>query len=427
MDIEQIKNNLYFCSKCGKEVVLIKKGLGVLSCCGQPMENKLLAQQEQTAKKTGLAEDGRKVPYFEKQVDCPVCKASTPNIHMRAKCFMPKKQEIDQHVLEYAWSDPEFEGHYPPFYALDHCANCGFTDFPAEFKLTENKRFINSAKLIELISNEKNSPSSITNMLSKHIDPVNVDFQSAFFMHLLAIHLQTLPKESKINYEKLGRLYLRTAWLFRDSRKLNIPPSAPCFAIALKLGGINAQLPHNERFAIRCAVDCFFKALDTSDKFNDPVTLQTTVTFIANLQTMMEDYDAAIETISGLVKEATQNRTNLYHKKNDEKASPKPNERKIKEIDRQLALINASLMNTKDKIVGIRHTKLDSRREQIQKVLAEHQESSGEKLSAALELVDLDTKDIELIADKRLVKDPDNLDKSIYWHPNKGNGLDDEE
>lgn len=157
-----------------------------------------------------------KTPFLEKVVACPVCEEEGRFLSIKSKLFTPGEKESDQHIKHYTWIDPDFQGINPAYFTLWHCTRCEFTDFSADFE--EPSRDLKNITIKEHCLNIGKKDKEFLSLLGKHIDPYNMTFETAMNMHLAAIYIQELPKELEMkNVTKLGRMYLRTAWLWREA------------------------------------------------------------------------------------------------------------------------------------------------------------------------------------------------------------------
>lgn len=156
-----------------------------------------------------------KTPFLEKVIDCPICEETGRFKVIKSKLFTPGDKESDQHIKYYSWIDPDFQGINPAYYFLWHCPRCEFTDITTDFE--EPGRELKNSTIKEHYLHLGKKDKEFLSLIGKHIDIENMTFETAMNMHIAALYIQELPKEQSLkNVLKLGRLYLRAAWLWRE-------------------------------------------------------------------------------------------------------------------------------------------------------------------------------------------------------------------
>lgn len=156
-----------------------------------------------------------KTPFLEKVVNCPVCEEPGRYKVIKSKLFTPGEKESDQHIKFYSWIDPDFQGINPAHYFLWRCPFCGFVDITTDFE--EPGRDLKNSTIKEHFRHLGKKDKEFIELIGKHIDIENMTFETSMNMHIAALFIQELPKEPSLkNVLKLGRLYLRTAWLWRE-------------------------------------------------------------------------------------------------------------------------------------------------------------------------------------------------------------------
>ncbi len=154
-----------------------------------------------------------KSPFVKKSIVCPVCQKETPQRFFRQRMFMPDKRESDQHVTRYKWQNENVHKVHPGYYALYFCPECRFTDTTGEFA---NPQKDGSAFFVRRAFKRETGSSVLVQLLGQHLDYGDIDFASALDLHFLAITIHSRVDEDHLDTYKLGRLYLRTAWLYRE-------------------------------------------------------------------------------------------------------------------------------------------------------------------------------------------------------------------
>lgn len=154
-------------------------------------------------------------PFVTKELACPVCRERYHQRFFRQRIFFADKKESDQHVLEYKWTNDKFRQVHPPYYFLFYCPHCNFVDTSEEY----SKPFASDygPMVLRAIKNKSEEAQSVVDVLASKIVYDEIDFESAMSLHLLGLYLHSLAEEEYHDTYKLARLYLRTAWLYRES------------------------------------------------------------------------------------------------------------------------------------------------------------------------------------------------------------------
>jgi len=152
--------------------------------------------------------------FIERDVKCPACREVSTQRAFRRNVFEPHKVEDDQHVVEYRWLVDTATRVHPPFYFVQYCPNCSYASLAEDFEnpfdtetATQALRGFKRATEFQRI---------VIDMLANAITYDNIQFDSALYLHLLALHQQRLAPESARDDYKIGRLALRIAWLYRE-------------------------------------------------------------------------------------------------------------------------------------------------------------------------------------------------------------------
>jgi hypothetical protein len=171
---------------------------------------------------------GRNDAFVHIATKCPLCQRDSRHRYVKSKLYKPLEMESDQHVRTYRWETPQHEAIRPNFYHIWHCPFCHFCDEKEVFRDEDD-----SGGKLELIREKllisSRAPNSIFMRLGDVIDLRQevVTLDSALAAHLLAIHVQEMLSTNNRQYPKLGRFYLRTAWLYREGRELKDVPRDP--------------------------------------------------------------------------------------------------------------------------------------------------------------------------------------------------------
>lgn len=167
-----------------------------------------------------------RLPFYRKQVECPVCRNFTENFVLKSKMFVPDKVDTDNYVIKYNWIVKGYLECPPSFYALWVCTTCGYADFPEYFETYLQQQTFEFNKMKDTVLKETAEKEGVINKLRRQIDlsreAEGLEFETVMNMHLLAIYCNDVLLPGNSELSKLGRVYLRTAWLHRDFVNYNI-------------------------------------------------------------------------------------------------------------------------------------------------------------------------------------------------------------
>jgi uncharacterized protein (DUF2225 family) len=153
--------------------------------------------------------------FTYRKVTCPICERESNQRSILANQYRVEEREADQHPTKLTWNNPENADLKPQYYVLYHCPYCLFTDFEETFLKPSTIRNFNSLKKLFITSDPVKS--KVLSLFKSKISFDNMNFQSALFVHLLSIYIYELETRKVFkDIKKLGRLYHRTAWLFRE-------------------------------------------------------------------------------------------------------------------------------------------------------------------------------------------------------------------
>ncbi len=254
-------------------------------------------------------------PFISVPVQCPICDRDSRQRYVKSKLYTPSLVESDQHVVEYSWESPKYEGIRPNFYHIWHCPHCHFSDEKEVFRGEDN-----SGGKLELIREKlliaSRAPDSFVTRLGQEVDLVQeyVTLESALCAHLLATYIQEMLSPNMRQYQKLGKFYLRTAWLYREKAAWNAPEtgvpqgfdSYRAFFESLQEEWPN--LPLEEEDALDKAIVHYREDLDRSKRVDD-VRYEVTVTFLlAELYRRLDRLDDTLKAVRTVFQLATRKR-----------------------------------------------------------------------------------------------------------------------
>lgn len=356
-------------------------------------------------------------PLRVRLITCPVCQSQTPNCHLPTKCYTPGAKETDSHVLDFTWRNPAHASFHPPFYVLNHCSQCGYTDFSADFQSTENRDKTLQHRYLDLLLACRQDPESPVALLMGKINPSAVDFFGALSLHLLALHIQRLTHKNFTDHEKIARLYLRINWLHRDREKLGVPAGDPYWKFLGALKARDEGLPLDEGESLEQAIAFYRQAIEHSPRYEDPVLHMHTVFLIADLLARMGRYDEAVAELTAFLKTGSVLRSDIVRRLYENRARSTLSAAELRTLQSAANKLMASMLEIRERIVQIRHRKLDSLRPRIVAVLAKAGDAPGDECVSRLIGLGLTPQDIQLIAPFYERSGPRGPGPSEIWDP----------
>lgn len=153
--------------------------------------------------------------FLSKEVECPSCKSKSNMSYPNPRLYVAASRESDMHVVLYRWAEGAETNALPHYYAVWQCPACMYADFvevidnPAGASRTDAT--VNAFKNIGM--DQKLVLASLRKMVPREGDQT---FEGALALHLAALFAAYLPEGEDRNHNKIGRLALRIAWLFRE-------------------------------------------------------------------------------------------------------------------------------------------------------------------------------------------------------------------
>jgi hypothetical protein len=188
----------------------------------------------------------KRLPFLTKSYPCPACGKEGTHRQFRNRVFTAGEVESDSHVVDYQWNDARILQVHPPLYFLHFCTSCHFSGGPDNFIEPENVPYSRVCVRCHLTARESGDP--LIDLLGNRIDYDTVPFESALWMHLLAIYIQLLPEDDMRDHYMIGRLYLRVAWLYREASVATKAGAEPQAAVAAEDVSRRAVLDAMKRF-----------------------------------------------------------------------------------------------------------------------------------------------------------------------------------
>lgn len=155
--------------------------------------------------------------FVEKKVKCPACQAAFDLTYPNPKLYAASGRDEDQRVTGYSWTAGIDTTVLPHHFSVLQCPACLFAEF---LEKLEKPRYDPKArqvyqKLKELPFDQKMILRKFRRLVPQEAE--KLDTNSAIAIHLAAIFTALLPASHEaIDHLKLGRLYLRLSWLFRE-------------------------------------------------------------------------------------------------------------------------------------------------------------------------------------------------------------------
>jgi len=160
-------------------------------------------------------------PIVKRKIICPICEKESYQYSIMPNQYIIEEKESDQHPIKIKWYNPDFQDIKPHYYVLFHCPYCMFTDFEDNF--TKPLTITNFQSLRSNYIKPNPTKTKVLQFFNSKISYEKMNFTSALFAHLNAIYIYELEeREQYKDVKKLARLYLRTAWLFREEESNKI-------------------------------------------------------------------------------------------------------------------------------------------------------------------------------------------------------------
>jgi len=125
-------------------------------------------------------------------------------------------READRQITSYTWAQGIQTDVIPHYYVIAQCPECYFADFKESFENpTSGKK---ETVQFEAKRNLDFKRVLILKKLRRLVPPEgNINLEGAISLHLSALFITLLPaKEEDIDHNKLGRLFLRLSWLYKE-------------------------------------------------------------------------------------------------------------------------------------------------------------------------------------------------------------------
>lgn len=160
--------------------------------------------------------------YIDHNVVCPVCKNLYKIHYPNPRMYVASGRDSDHRVTGYTWTQGVQTDEIPHYYAVAQCPQCLFADFREN--LESPKQGMKEIKLYETRRNMDFKKVLILRKLKRLISEEKINIKGAICLHLSALYIALQAPKEHWDYNKLGRLYLRTSWLFKELRGDSFEP-----------------------------------------------------------------------------------------------------------------------------------------------------------------------------------------------------------
>lgn len=291
----------------------------------------------------------RKSPFVYVRCRCPICSAENENRYLKTKLYEIQEVELDGRILKIRWLDSDFAGIRPQDYLIWVCFKCFFADVRESFDNPDTLWRVIEFLKESLAAARKRQPDIMAH-LGKRIDysAEVISPESALFAHLLAIFCQEVLPDRSRDVEKLGRFYLRTAWLWEDMEKgeIHIRPSA--IEILRSLTSVWSGIPLDIKRSLSGAVHYYERAyqqLSDDADFKKEINL---LLLLSSLHAALGNLEAAHQNIKGAFNVALKAKTVLSRKLDLALYDDKVRSAQIEQIKSQLVWLSKAVEKAKD-------------------------------------------------------------------------------
>lgn len=153
--------------------------------------------------------------FVNKEVDCPSCRVKSQVNYPNPRLYVAASRESDMHVVLYRWAEGAETNVLPHYYAIWQCPSCMYADFVESVDnpggASRTDATINAFKAIGM--DQKLVLAALRKMVPREGD---INFEGSLALHLAALYVSYFPEGEDRNHNKIGRLALRIAWLFRE-------------------------------------------------------------------------------------------------------------------------------------------------------------------------------------------------------------------
>jgi hypothetical protein len=202
--------------------------------------------------------------------------------------------ESDHHPLELQWQDPDYDWVKPQNYFVWFCPSCYYADIEEAFRKGSDD--LGAGACRQWLQEARGDPMSLPARLGPMVNlgAEAIGNHQALNVHLLAACiLESIPQRQRDN-EKLGCLYLRISWLYREAQPLD-PRYVLVHALLQSMAVSWPGIPLTDRQAVTGAIECFRTIYDSKrDKSGSQKELAMLL-LLGRLYERVGDLDAAAD------------------------------------------------------------------------------------------------------------------------------------
>ncbi len=383
------KDNYFKCPECERDYICdshYDKNELVCTECAEKYKSK---SEEKSVKKkiavgeTDAEDEGtkkeKKIPFYLKSVNCPICGGNTQNRFFKPKIYSERKVDIDKHVSVYGWSDPDFKDYHPPLYLFWHCNNCRYTAEKVDFEKSGKDSWSNFRILKraypEKLQDDK-AAEKLVAWLGKGINYDQMNYPISFKLHILGIYIQEILEQDNRDTLKLGRYYLRTAWLLRElkekegedkdkeveqkkTQELDIINS-----IINELKKAWKDIPTNEEEYLKKAVEYLSKAYVEHPAIKNVAAVVDMLLWLSGICLKMGDQQKGLNYLNSVIQEGQKQKVKL----NNRLKNPEISDDEVKNLSIQSKKISTTVSKARDLMQDIQYQKFKAQKEKAKKI-----------------------------------------------------------
>ena len=400
----------FTCPECGKPNICGKHYsmdfLVCSACAKKKKKPKPKKQEKQPSKEEkiqmALNRPGDNSPFYFKEVTCPICENINQMRQFKTKIFAEKNVDFDKHVQAYGWKNSDFSFIHPPLYFFWHCHNCNFTDNPVDFENPTKEYWNNFQHVKELfvdkIKNDKKA-AALVQKLSEAIDYDKMTFLMSIKLHFMAIFIQELPQEQEHReFLKLGRYYLRNAWLFRDlGRQEKGPEKVQKLTAAFsKLKQFWPEIPVDEDTNLRKAAEYMEMAFKLHPGIKSPAAELDLVLMISGIYFKLKEYEQAANFCNMVIQRGQKSKAKLEERIKTLEANENSSADEIRKLDIVIKKGGQIVSKARDLLADINVIRLKEQKEKALKILKKFSdETPAEEKREALSNAKIDKRVID--------------------------------
>ncbi len=318
-----------------------------------------------------------KHPFYIRQIKCPVCGTDSEQRWFQSKTYSERNVDLDKHVQNFAWADPDFKDFHPPLFYIWHCYNCHYADSYMEYENPMKDPFSNFRQLKDIfIDQYQDDPrvEKIIDKLGENIDYTRMNYYQAIKLHLLGIFIQQMiDDEEELDALKTGRYYLRLGWLFRELEGLDEIKDKVKGTLSKLIGFLKKgwpDIPTDEETALLKAVEMLNLAFKTSHSIKSIVAEVDLLLMIAGIYLKLEKNEDGLKYLNNVLGRGQATKQKLEQRiKDGEKGEKQMPADELRRLDVQLKKLDALTSRARDIMGDIQAEKMKKEREKAKKIM----------------------------------------------------------